>query len=486
VRPDSSADIADRALFPLRLSYIERYFLTDHTVEYPMTSIISVELEGELQREPFESAWCEARKRHPMVNATARYHRITLAGVWSDAGDVAPPITWCDVDGARDTDLCAPIRLPAWGWIDLLTRPGVQAWVRQCDGRTKVTFLVHHACVDGVGILEFIGDLLAAYGMRTATPGAPKPVYTREYDDALLRDREDFLVPRLRFDGLGYILKVLPGWWVEGTKFVFRRTQALEGDRSVECTGSVDPEVPQLHFFEMDADRMKRIDAKIDPSLFSLNDLMLRDLILTLRDWNEMYPSRRSGPLRVDMPMNLRTPDQRGLSAANCVSHTFLRPSPDRFDHPGRLLAEVVRLTRKMVYERAGMMFNSWLRTGFWVPGVVQLMENAGKNFATAVLSNAGNALRTFGARFPLSDGLAVAGDVRIRRVTGVPPVRFGTPAVFCVTRNYRRLSMLGRTDPRIFTMDGGEQLTRMYQERLIRSIDGIIAHGPESAIGEN
>ena len=472
-----------RALFPLSLSYIERYFLTDHTASYPMTSIIVAELEGELQRASFEAAWEEARKRHPMVNATARYNRITLSGVWSDAGEVPPPITWCDVEDAQATELCAPVKLPPWGWLDVLRHPGVQAWVHQGTGRSKVTFLVHHACVDGVGILAFMGDLFALYGMRTASTEESRPRLTREYDDDLLRHRQDFLVPRLSQERLLHLIKVLPGWWTEGTAFVFRKTQAIVGDRSPQDAANTDPEIPQLHFFEIDADRMKRIDAKLDPAVFSLNDLMLRDLILTLRDWNLEYPPLGKAPLRIDMPMNLRTPDQRELSAANCVSHTFLKPNPQLFDQPKRLLAEIVRLTRKMVYNRDGMMFNCWLRTGFWVPGVVQLMENAGKNFATTVLSNAGNALRTFGAKFVLADGLAVAGDVRIVRITGVPPVRFGTPAVFCVTRNYRKLSMLARTDPRLFTHGAGESLSNRFRDRLTASMDAILANGYESAI---
>ena len=507
---------SDRSLpFPLRLSYIERYFLTDHTPDYPMTSVIFAELDGELQRDPFEAAWHEARQRHPMVHATARYHWLTLAGVWNDAGDLPPPITWCDTppvnesevteagDGTDDAPaglgICDPIRLTPWGWIDLLHEPGVRAWVHQWNGRSRVTFLVHHACIDGVGILEFMGDLFAAYGMRTAALGAVRPRYTQEYDHKILRQREDFLVPRLKREGLLYTLKVMPPWVWEGCAFVLRRTLALGGDRPAmerpraERSRSdmdsgeeavIDPDLPQLHFFELDAERMRRVDSLFDPSLFSLNDLMLRDMALTLWDWNERYPSRHArDPLRLDMPMNLRTPDTEGLSAANCVSHTFLKPSPQLRERPAELLAEIMHLTRRMVYHRAGMMFNSWLRTGFCMPGMTQLMENVGKNYATTVLSNAGNAIRAFGAKFPLTHGQATAGDVRIRRITGVPPVRRGTPAVFCMTRNYRRFSMLVRTDPRIFTREGGDELTRMYRQRLCDSIDSILADGVEAAI---
>lgn len=571
------------SLFPLSLTYIERYFLADHTESYPMTSVIVTELEGELQREAFEAAWGEARVRHPMVHAIAKYNGFTLWGHWEDAGALPPPITWYTISenvaetfdrghslhsgDSRSVDhakaesqeplnIISPMSLTPWGWIDIRKEPGVKAWVHQGGGRCRLTFLVHHACVDGVGILEFLGDLLTAYGLRTAKEGQPPPQYLREYDDQLLKNRQWFLVPRVRRDGLFPILKRLPWQICQGIGFVFRKTLALSGDRdlskallqtetaeiaqmtemsknakvartahaaSVAAMGStksgaveskndneskhttnvneaadakppvsdlieavkisdVDAirrlsEIPQLHFFEIEAAKIRKIDAQLDPSKFSLNDLMLRDLAIVLHEWNEKYPSTQPhGPLRIDMPMDLRIPDTRTLSATNCVSHTFLRPSPSLFDKPALLLEEMVRNTQNLVRSRAGMMFNSWIQTGLAVPGVVLMMTKIGKNYATTVLSNAGNAIRTFGAKFPMENGLAVAGNVRIRRITGVPPVRLGTPVVFCVTRNYRNLSMLVRTDPRIFSREAGEEITRMFETRLRQSIDAILA----------
>ncbi len=556
-------------LFPLSLTYIERYFLADHTESYPMTSVIVTELDGELQREAFEAAWLEARRRHPMVHAIAKYNFFTLWGHWEDAGELPPPITWCTIpkttsncsdrknsyptdsgtladnddgptasetanDKAKENithdplDITSPMSLTSWGWIDIRKEPGVKAWVHQGGGRCRLTFLVHHACVDGTGILEFLGDLLTAYGIRTAKKGQPVPKYVREYDNKLLKNRQWFLVPRVRRDGLFPILRRLPSQICQGFGFVFRKTLALAGDRDLsqallqmetatttqttenaqtsenaqtvvadETENTTSPisdlieavkqsdvdairrlsEIPQLHFFEIEAAKIRKIDARLDPSKFSLNDLMLRDLAIVLHEWNEKYPSvKPNEPLRLDMPMDLRIPDTRSLSATNCVSHTFLRPTPALFDQPALLLEEMTKSTQNLVRSRAGMMFNSWIQTGLAVPGVVLMMTKIGKNYATTVLSNAGNAIRTFGAKFPMENGLAVAGDVRIRRITGVPPVRLGTPVVFCVTRNYRNLSMLVRTDPRIFSRDAGEEITRQFETRLRQSIDVILA----------
>ncbi len=79
----------------------------------------------------------------------------------------------------------------------------------------------------------------------------------------------------------------------------------------------------------------------------TLNDLLLRDLFLTVRSWQAAAgaePGRKR--LRILMPQNLRTRDDRGLPAANVMSFAFLTRRADQWRSPGACWTRFARRPR--------------------------------------------------------------------------------------------------------------------------------------------
>ena len=135
----------------LPLVTFERYMLAEDTPEYPRAFILEVTLSGSLRREALEAAWPTALARHPLL--VARINRNEDFWVFRD--DHEPPIDW----GPESE----PLTFVTEEKIDLTREAGLRLWVRSGPNRARLVFQFHHACCDGVGGLEFIGDLLAIY-----------------------------------------------------------------------------------------------------------------------------------------------------------------------------------------------------------------------------------------------------------------------------------------------------------------------------------
>lgn len=83
---------------------------------------------------------------------------------------------------------------------------------------------------------------------------------------------------------------------------------------------------------------------------------------------------------------------------------------------------------------------------------------------ATAVLSNLGNPVRHFHQGLPSVNGRVKDGNVVLTRITGAPPVRPKTHAVFMV------IEYAG--DPKLFYSDDSKQLLELYIDLLKKTVE--------------
>ena len=152
---DASATI----LFPLPLTAFEKYMLLDDRPDYPMVFVLQILLSGDMDRSAFESSFEEALWRHPLLCALV-FGSPRKGLAWRLAEERRPFLDW-DRSGA-------PIGNAHGERINLYSEVGLRCWVRQGDATAEVTLQFHHACCDGLGAFQFLADLLAAYGRRTA------------------------------------------------------------------------------------------------------------------------------------------------------------------------------------------------------------------------------------------------------------------------------------------------------------------------------
>lgn len=454
-------DPATAALFPLPLTAFERYMLRDDRPGFPMTFPLRLRLSGPLNRRLFEAAFEETLSRHPLLCALAR-QSARLGPVWTLAEELRPAIVWSPI-ASHPNGLKSVLRGER---IDLKAEAGLRAWVRQGDGESEVTFQFHHACCDGGGSLRFLGDLLAAYGARVPS-AVSRPAPWRS-DPASLVGRGRFIAERsARDEGR------LRTYWTglrDAARWLLRRPAPLCSD--VPPTRDPPAPPPFLEMFRRvlpEADTRNLLGAAARRHV-TVNDLLLRDIFLTLRQWNAgLAPGAADRWIRIAAPVKLKTRLDPLLPAANGVSYNFITRRESRCEDRADFLQGIGRENHPALRNRRGRSFLKGFRFMEMVPGATQLMMREGRCFATSVLSNLGDVGRFFRGHFPVESGKIVAGNVVLEDVFGAPPVRPNTHASFGIGTYAGRLWICLRRDPRALTAEGAARLLGMFAERITR-----------------
>ncbi len=439
-------------LFPLPLSTWEFYMLLDDRPAYPMTSVIDVQLRGKLDEEVFRAALDEVLGRHPLLGCLIEWRRLRMPR-WVPAPHLRPMLDWGPAG--------APRTCPGGVPIDLRRELGWRIWVRQGEEEATVSIQLHHSVCDGVAILEVIGDLLAAYGARVAE-GEQKP-RPAPLDPAKLRLRD-------RFD------RTAPPTDTPWRDFLERRWDSIDwllvspkplrppAERPPPPPNP--PELPGSVVHVLDKATWKSLRRVANRRDTSPNELLLRDLLLTLDRWNSRQKPNWRGRLRVTIPVNLRELEHDGMPAANVVSHAFFTKNRTACRDPEQLLAAVQAKLELIVRQKRGLWFLDGISVLRSVPPLKPLLE-MGRCFSTAVLTNLGNPARRFTAKFPYESGRAVIGDLRLLSIVGAPPVRPKTRAVFGLTACAGELMIATRCDPYLFSPRESARLAELFGEQI-------------------
>jgi hypothetical protein len=444
---------AKQRLFPLHLSPIEIFMLADDRRGHPMTFVIQLQLSGRIDRRAFEAALAEALQRHPLLRARIEAGKGDLP-CWMPAEDQGPELDW----GLEGT----PMVCPRGEGIDLAREVGLRVWIRQGEERATVVLQFHHACCDGTGAYRFIGDLLAGYGIRTAAAES-RPAFG-SLDASLLRTRKRRTLNPGTSPGRELRrLAIREGW-----KILAGRPDPLVAPGAGLGNGSRAADFPGFLSASLDRTEQKRLRDVAGRCGATLNDLLLRDLFLTIQQWNRRQPSwRPRRPLRIMMPADLRKGDDFEMPAANLTGYSFLTREARDCASPEELLRSIRNETALIKDQRSGTAFMDTIFAASGTRWLLPFLLSRNLCLATAVLSNAGDPSRRFTAQFPRRSGRVVCGDLVLEEISGVPPLRPKTRAAFSVSQYQRRLSISLRCTPHLFRSEDTALLLGLYVERL-------------------
>jgi hypothetical protein len=320
----------------------------------------------------------------------------------------------------------------------------------------------HHACCDGLASLRFVEELLIAYHLEIEGPRCGPALGPLE--PARLRQR-------------GH-LQVQPGWWtpirdlwVGGrfwTSLALRQPAVLAPGRPTS-----DTESPLLDFQTVDLNagltgalRRTAIAAGV-----TLHDILLRDLFLSVHQWNLRQGNHDSRPIRINIPTAIRDREDRLLPAANRLTFAFVSRHARQLAEPQRLLESIGSQMQAIRQYRLGLYFVGGLGTFRQVPGLIPWFLHRRRSFATAVLSFMGRILER--TRLPRVGRRLVAGNVVLDRITGVPPIRPLTRAAIAVNLYGDQTSICVRCDPQHFSRDDTLAFAQAYLRRLALTAGG-------------
>ncbi|MDZ7618074.1 MAG: hypothetical protein U1E05_13805 [Patescibacteria group bacterium] len=439
---------------PMPLVAFERYMWADDWRPYPADGFLLLNFRGRLKHEAFEAAIVAALARHPLLQAWIEFDRRGRPA-WREAGDRRPYVTW---DSAVRPPAC-----PLGPSIDLRKEIGARFFMAEDGDRTEMLMQMHHACCDGLALLQFAEDLLIEYH-RCLAPN--EQLELRAINPNRL----------LRRGGFGL------GWW---GRLVRLPIDLLAGLAAFEYFGHRPMPVGSTHLPPQDAavpdnypaiarhvlteEETTQLRLAAKRQGVTVNDLLLRDLFLALHEHvaNDSPGSFRD-VVRIMAPTNLRVPGDEATPAANLVSMNYLDRRPGRWKDAARLLASIHREMRLLKRVKAGITLIRAIEFVEMLPGGLRRLLPFDRCLATAVLSNMGQVEHTI--RFPRTDGIYRVGDVVVEGISAAPPLRPMTRASFVALTYAGRLHITLHFDSHVMRDQEGHNLLADFAGRLRQS----------------
>ncbi|MEX2114788.1 MAG: hypothetical protein WD845_16465 [Pirellulales bacterium] len=449
-------------LFPLPLTPFERYYLADDSPDYPTTIPVEVVLSGELEEAAFRRALRLNVARHPLLHALVADGPTGLQ--WIGCESAEPWLDW-----APEGTL---IGHPDGEYIDLRKAPGLRVWVRASTSEARLLIQLHHACCDGVSTLQFIGDLMAYYTAEQQGLAPESVLATLPLER--LRDREAVDAGDSR--AMSFFTGLRDSWVTARVwgRVLLRRCAVLAPpDRRDHRIASPTQPIASREFLAFEthvltAEQTQQLKKAAAARSVTANDLLLRDALVVIRDWNLAGGARRVGACRINMPVYVRGRGVPPMPASNGIGFSFVTVNPDRHSDDA-ILTEVHEQTQQIKQWKLALYFLGGLAAASNYPSIIRWTLGRRRPFATFVLSNLAQAL----AVSPLprrADGCLICGNVVLEHVAGVPPVRPLTRASMVVLEYGGRLAIALRCDAHLFRTADTRALLDQYVAQVCAS----------------
>ncbi len=443
-------------VFPLPLAPIEEYLLLDDRPGYRMTYLVEQTFDGEIDRAAFDVGVAEASRRHPLLRAFVK-RRLFRGWQWVSAGDARPAVDWGTLD--------QPVILPEDTGIDLTREIGVRFCVRVGNRQTRFVTQFHHSCCDGMGAIQYLSDLFAAY-TRVVCPHAEKqPAFQPVEASHLLRRGDLDVHCDHTMSWFRLFRRTLAYCW----KFGIHPPMPLARARTASAVGTPLPYPGTLtRTLSSSVQRaMKQVARRCD---VTVNELLIRELMLTIRDWNQRYSSiKDTDQVSVLIPTNLRNLEHDHMPAANVMGLIAFQCSVAEMNHSGNLLDWVKKESQFFKRWRYSAVTLDGLKVLRWIPGSLRVLLNRQKSISSAILSCIGDPSLAIAANFPVNeDGNPIFGNLVFSDMNTAPPIRPLTHASFTTWHYSNKLRLGVRCDPAIFTQETAQELLDSFADRVL------------------
>ena len=442
------------------LTPLEESLIVDDRASYPWNILYRLQFGGRLDRTKFEEALASTLARHWHLRSRVR-RRWTQRFVRELAAESPRPrIHWNEHELGR---------WPRVHKLDAAAGETLEFWVRAGEAHSELLVHVHHVAVDGLGAVQFLGDLLTAYHGAEASSG---PVAVK--DASPTESPRGAELPRgVEGNSSGNGLRktgkqILDGvQWVR--QFLTRRPVPLVPHEAASLDQPLSANYPTLNAHTFTATETAALLASARQLSVSLNDLLLRDLFATLFIWRrERGHAEAEQWLRILVPMDVRTAADRDRPAANRMSGVFL----DRREIDGQDAAALLRsLHDEMTAikrNKSQRVFLLTLRVSSFVPGLIGWVARRAKVVHTAILSNL---VRPF-AELPLprDQGRLIVAGLPLDSLEFFRPIRPHTCLAYGIATYAGRLTIGLHADSRFLAPNDCVELLSRYIAQLSAS----------------
>lgn len=435
----------------LPLTTFEEFLLWEDRSAYPWSCFVRFRFSGRVDRPAFEQAVRTIMPRHPLLCAKVVEQGRRL--YWQAVEDPMPEIDWIDASPGDS--------FPRATHQNLREELGVKIFVERDEEDSALTLQIHHACADGAGMFVLANDLLIAYAREMGARS--RRLQLPEFNLERLQRRGSY--------GLDFrkLLKMLPRQLVglQGVRqFLGRSPVAVLPHEALPDDDPPPEHYPATRTHTFTAEETARHRDAAKRLGVTVNDLLARDLFLTLGAWRELHGAADDEAwLRMMVPFNLRTSSDRQLSAANVVSSVFLDRRGSDFGDAEALLRSIQDEMNLIKDNKLGYTFIFSLRAFSLLPNGLKNNARQDRCTSSCVFTNVGRPL----VRCPLprDEGRLVAGNLRLESIDGTAPLRPYNCVTFNALEYGRRLTFILHYDCRIVSESQADELTAMFADRF-------------------
>ncbi|MBA4017941.1 MAG: hypothetical protein C0483_12255 [Pirellula sp.] len=442
----------------LSFTPFEESLYVDDCPAYPWNILFRLTFDGPLDRALWEKSLAAVAGRHPFLRAKVRRSKLgRFFWLWPDDGHPTAPV-------AVNWNEHAVGVWPALERLPIEQGRALDTWIADAPGRTEALLHFHHIAVDGLGAEQIIGDLLLAYD---ALARGVSPAWA-QLDEASLRRRGTYGYNVIKF--LRNLPKLSVG--LRGVKqFLARKPVPLLPHEPAVRTTPLPTTYPAVRTHAFSAAETQALLAAARASGATLNDLLARDLFLALRAWRERRTTVPDDQwLRLLVPVNMRTPDDRTMPAANVMSTIFLDRDGAQLRGDAATLLQTVHDEMTLIKRNdLGLIYLLSLRVSGILPGAIERAARKQKFCNTAILTNILRPLDTL--PLPRTDGRLQVGDVHLDDFEFFAPPRPLTCASFGISTYAGRLHVGLQADSRFLSASDIDELQADYIRLLSRSI---------------
>ncbi len=469
-------------MFPLPLSDFEYYMLVDDRPSHPMVFVMAAHLSGAFQKPALQQVLAEIIDCHPLLKCTISEipgigwcWTPQITGTALASGTLQNCLEWTDEDEKSVAEFVPPVRV-----INIRSQTGLQVVVRASPTMSRLFLYIHHACCDGIGGIQVLGELLARYGQKTAAPEAKQPVfYTPKKELLLERDNYDSgeaTVERHKKSlkkTIGKIVRLLL------RKPVLLSPSTVSPQSTVPRNKESATAIVEAVISTASHRKLRAVAAR---HAVSVNDLFIGQFLLHIRRWNSRTKQNTGNNwIRLSIPVSMRTKVHEDMPVANVVSYEFVTRRQRECDNIDSLLKSIHQKTSDAVNNREGIVCLKIFKVLRKFPRGMKMFLGLKSCLSTAVIANIGDVRRRFSGRFPLDDGKWIAGNVLVERITGVAPVRPNTRAAVSIGEYAGELSISLRTDATVINFADTHRFLNEFVEDLERlALDQLPADIPD------
>ncbi len=456
----------------LPLTPFERLQYWEVRPGHPNQIVAVLDFQGRFNPSLFQEAVARVLVRHPLLFSRLQCHgQRPQAFIWPGLSNVG-------TDEALTTAMVAqyltlqrmpedwePSTLPSLASVQPDTGPAFRLTIQFNDTCCRWIMQTHHVVCDGVGGLQAIREGLQVYHWLSSSRESAFPL--RPLDPNKLRQRGQ----AWRFEWSS--LWKLPMKWIGlfgASKFLLRRPVSLQPDscQTPSPSGTDASETP-IAWVEghLSASQTQQLRQAARQFGVTVNSLLLAQWLASLHRFRRQQASAGdSDCYRLMVPTNERRGSDISLPACNRVSMVYVDRSGREMEHLDGLAKGIdfeMGVIRRWELSKTFLVALSMFS---WIPGLLRWYSRRPSCWATSYVTNLGPIMDRLYVG-TTSGGEAQVGELTLRKVRLLPPLRPQMPAALAVCYYAGELKLTLHYQATEFPQQSAQQLLQSFVTRL-------------------